>query len=159
MRERHDHEHDKHDAAGALEALNSIRDTREQALGKMDYWPWWYDAGYAAACALLVAGVGMPTPISVMTPIIALGVLMLIMHKWQAKTGVWVNGYAPKRARWAAFGLAGLLIGLMGLNLWLGRGLGIEWVPYATGAVAAVLGIIGMRVWMHLYRKDARDLK
>lgn len=152
-------EPEKFDGAGAMEALASIRETREQALGKMDYWPWWYDAGYAVACALLVAGQGLGTAIGLLCTAVALAVLVIIMRKWQADTGVWVNGYSPKRARWAAFGLAGLLIGLMVVSVVFGRVQGIVWVPLACGAVAAVLGLVGMRVWMALYRKDVKDLK
>ncbi len=151
-------EHDRHDAVAALEALNSIRDTRKQALGKMDHWPWWYDLGYAASCALLVGGQGYKGPLSLMATVVAVVILAIIMRRWQAETGVWVNGYSPKRARWAAFGLAALLIGLMGLSIWLGRVQGLVWVPLVNGAVAAVLGWSGMRLWMHLYRKDVKDL-
>lgn len=146
-------------AAGALDALKSIQDTREQALGKMDYWPWWYDAGYAASCALLVAGQGIGTGVGMLCTSIAIAILVVIMRKWQAKTGVWVNGYTPKRARWAAIGLAGLLIGLMGVSVVFGRMQDVIWVPIACGAVAAILGLVGMRVWMHLYRQDVKDLK
>lgn len=146
------------EAAGALDALNSIRETREQALGKMDYWPWWYDAGYAASCALLVAGQGLGTAIGMACTAVAIAILVIIMRKWQAETGVWVNGYTPKRARWAAIGLAGLLIGLMAISVWFGRVQDNVWVPLVCGAIAAALGMVGMRVWMHLYRKDVKDL-
>lgn len=152
-------EHDRYDAAGALDALNSIRDTREQTLSKMDYGPWWYDLGYATSCALLVGGQGYSGPLSLMATAVAIAILIVIMRKWQAKTGVWVNGYSPRRARWAAFGLAALLVGLMGASLWFGRMQGMVWVPLVNGAIAAALGWAGMRLWMHLYRKDVKDLK
>lgn len=152
-------EQEQHDAAGALEALNSIRETRENTLGKMEYWPWWYDAGYAISCALLVAGQGLGTGIGMACTAIALAVLIIIMRKWQADTGVWVNGYTPKRARWAAMALAALLIGLMGISIWFGRVQGVVWVPFVAGAIGAVMGLVGMRVWMRLYRKDVKDLK
>jgi len=152
-------DHEKFDGAGAMEALNSIRETRAQALGKMDYWPWWYDAGYAASCALLVAGQGLGTAIGMVCTAVAIAVLVIIMRKWQSETGVWVNGYSPKRARWAAFGLAGLLIGLMGISIWFGRVQDMVWVPLLCGALGGLLGLAGMRVWMALYRKDVKDLK
>lgn len=145
-------------AAGALEALNSIRATREQALGKMDYWPWWYDAGYALSCGLLVAGQGLPTVYGMVCLVVALVTLVVIVRKYQAETGVWVNGYGPKRARWAAIGLAALLIGLMVVNIWFGRVQDMAWAPVVTGLMGAGLGWLGMRVWMHFYRKDVADL-
>lgn len=152
-------EQEQHEAAGALEALNSIRETRETTLGKMEHWPWWYDSGYALSCALLVAGQGLGTGIGMVCTAIAVAILVVIVRKWQADTGVWVNGYTPKRARWAAMALAALLIGLMGISIWFGRVQGVAWVPFVTGAIGAVMGLVGMRVWMRLYRKDVKDLK
>lgn len=151
-------EQNRPEAAEALAALNSIRATREEALGRMDYWSWWYDAGYALSCGLLVGGQGLGTAIGMACTALALAILIIIMRRWQAETGVWVNGYSPRRARWAAFGLAALLMGLLGLSLWFGRVQDMVWVPLACGVVAGVLGLIGMRVWMHLYRRDVKDL-
>lgn len=140
------------------EALATILKSREQALEKMDYWPWWYDVGYAVACALLVAGQGFPTLVGMICLVAAMAILIAIMRMWQARTGVWVNGYAPRRARWAAFGLAAVMMGLMGLSIWFGRVQDVIWVPLACGAAAAVLAVIGMRVWMRLYRSDVRSV-
>lgn len=140
------------------EALDLIRNTREQTLAKMDHWPWWYDCGYALACGLLVAGQGFPTAFSLPSVGIALAILVVIMRRWQAERGVWVNGYSPKRARWAAFGLAAILIGLMGLSIWFGRIQAIYWVPVVNGLAGAALGYIGSRVWMRLYRQDVRNV-
>lgn len=146
------------DTQDAKAALEQIRQTREQALGKMNYWPWWYDAGYALACGLLVAGQGFPTAIGMVCVVVAIAILVTIMRVWQGRTGVWVNGYAPRRARWAAFGLAAILMGLMGVSIWFGRLQGVVWVPFANGLAAAALGVAGMRVWMRLYRIDVRSL-
>ena len=146
------------DPQDAKAALDQIRQTREQTLGKMDYWPWWYDAGYALACGLLVAGPGFSTTISMACVAVAIAILVTIMRVWQDRTGVWVNGYTPRRARWAAFGLAAILVGLIGVNLWFGRVQGMVWVPLASGLAAAALGVVGMRIWMRLYRIDVRSL-
>lgn len=146
------------DMQDAKAALEQIRQTREQTLGKMDYWPWWYDAGYALACGLLVAGPGFSTTISMACAAVAIAILVTIMRVWQDRTGVWVNGYTPRRARWAAFGLAAILVGLIGVNLWFGRVQGMVWVPLASGLAAAALGVVGMRIWMRLYRIDVRSL-
>lgn len=146
------------DMQDAKAALEQIRQTREQTLGKMDYWPWWYDAGYALACGLLVAGPGFSTTISMACVAVAIAILVTIMRVWQDRTGVWVNGYTPRRARWAAFGLAAILVGLIGVNLWFGRVQGMVWVPLASGLAAAALGVVGMRIWMRLYRIDVRSL-
>lgn len=151
-------QNEKIDPTGAIDALNSIRDTRAQTLAKMNYWPWWYDLGYAAACAVLVGGQGFPLPVGPLSSALAIGILVVITRKWQAHTGVWVHGYAPKRARWAAIGLVVLLLGLAGLSIQFGQLKGIVWVPLVAAAIAAVLGLIGMRVWMRLYRKDMASL-
>lgn len=146
------------DASAAMEALSAIRETREQTFKKMDHWPWWYDVGYSASCALLVMGQGLGTGIGMACTAVAIAILIIIMRKWQAQAGVWVNGYTPRRARWAAIGLAGLLIVLMGLSIWFGRMQAMIWVPFVCATLAAVLGLIGMRVWMRLYRQDVKDL-
>lgn len=152
-------EHNSVDAAGALEALNSIRDTRADTLAKMDHWPWWYDAGYAAACALLVGGQGYGVPAGPLCSGLAMLVLVVIMRCWKAETGVWVSGLAPRRARWAAIGFGIILLGLIAASMTFGLQRGIVWAPLVCGALAAILGGAGMRVWMHLYRMDVRALK
>lgn len=141
-----------------LEALEAIKAARQQALGKMDHWPWWYDLGYAVACGLLVMGQGLGTAVGMMATAVAIAILVLIMRRYQSETGIWVNGYGPKRARWVAFGLAGLLMVLMGASIWFGRVQGLVWVPIMSGIIAAVMGVVGMRVWMAFYRQDVADL-
>ena len=46
----------------------------------------------------------------------------------------------------------------MGVSIWFGRVQGVMWIPFANGLAAALLGVVGMRVWMRLYRIDARSL-
>lgn len=147
--------HDKHNPQ---EALDLIRDTRQQALGVMDKWPWWYDAGYAFACGVLVLGQGLPTVYGLLCTMLGIGVLALIVRAYREQAGVWVNGYGPKRARWAAIGLGVLLLGLMGASIWFGRIQDIVWVPVMNGLIAALLAVVGSRIWMRLYRKDVRSL-
>ena len=137
------------------EALDAIRSAREGVPGEMKY-PVSYDLMYGAACGLLVAGQGLPTPWSMLCLVVALVGLVLMIHWWKQKFGWWVSGYSPKRARWIAFALAAVLIGLMGLSIW-GKAAGIVWMPLATGAAGFVAAIVGGRIWMAIWRRELAE--
>lgn len=141
------------------QALDEIRLAREQMFQKMDGWPWWYDAGYAASLGILVAGGGYPTVISLACTGVGLAILGLIVRKWIERTGVWVNGYKPRRARWVAIGLAVVLIGLMMCSLTLGRYGGIAWIPPVMGLAGGALAVIGSRIWTRIYLAETREVR
>ena len=137
------------------EALAAIREARADFPGSVDY-PVGYDLLYGAVCALLVAGQGMPRPWSFIALPIAMAGLILMIVGWRKKFGWWVSGYSPKRARWIAFALAAVLIGLMGLSIW-GKAAGIVWMPLATGAAGFVAAIVGGRIWMAIWRRELAE--
>ena len=137
------------------EALASIQAARE-GLAQPTAYPIGYDLLYGAVCALLVAGQGMPRPWSfIALPIVMAGLILMIVG-WRKKFGWWVSGYSPKRARWIAFALAAVLIGLMGLSIW-GKAAGIVWMPLATGAAGFVAAIVGGRIWMAIWRRELAE--
>ena len=137
------------------EALASIQAARTGAPGKMDY-PFTYDLFYGAACGLLVAGQGMPRPWDFIVLPIAIGGLLLMILWWRKTLGWWVSGYSPKRARWVAFGLVGLLLGLMGLSLY-GRYVGPDWLWMVSGVVGFFGSILGSRLWMRVWRQELAE--
>lgn len=140
------------------QALDDIRQAREQVFRKMDSWPWWYDAGYGASVGIMVAGPGFPTAVSLACTAVGLAILGVIVRKWTNRTGVWVNGYKPRRAKWVAIGLAGLLVALMLISLYLGRLGGIAWIPPVMGLVGGVIAVIGSRIWTRVYLAETRDM-
>lgn len=137
------------------EALASIQAARNSLGHTMNY-PVWYDALYGGVCGLLVAGQGMPQPWSFIVLPIALGGLAAMVMSWRKRFGWWVSGYSPKRARWIAFGLAAVFLGLIGLSLY-GRYVGPWWLFIVSGAIGFVVSIIGSRLWMRVWRKELAE--
>lgn len=137
------------------EALASIREARA-GLGAPTAYPVGYDLLYGAVCGLLVAGPGAPQPWSFVVLPVALGGLAVMVTSWRARYGWWVSGYSPKRARWVAFGLAAVFVGLVLLSLH-GRGSGPDWLFLASGGLGFVAAIAGSRLWMRVWRRDLAD--
>ncbi len=137
------------------EALASIQAARTDFPGAAGY-PVAYDLAYGAACGLLVAAQGMPRPWDFIALAVALGGFVLMILWWRKKFGWWVSGYSPKRARWIAFGLVAVLLGLMGLSLY-GRNVGPDWLYMVSGGLGFVSAIVGGRLWLHVWRKELAD--
>ncbi len=133
------------------EALASIRAARADFPGSIDY-PLHYDLLYGAACGLLVAAQGMPRPWDFVALALALAGLGLMVTSWRRKFGWWVSGYSPKKARWVAFVMAGLLLGLIGLSAY-GRYVGPDWLWMVSGGIGFVAAIVGSRLWMRVWRR------
>lgn len=119
--------------------------------------PWTWDVGYGAVLAVMVAGQGLSQPWAILTVAFGLCGLALLVKAWQAKTGMWVNGYSPKRARWVAIGTAVVLVALMLANMGLTRILGLWWAPLVAGLLAFVIGIVAGRLWWRFYLRDLED--
>ena len=137
------------------EALDAIASARQAVPGEMKN-SLGYDLAYGLCCGLLVAGQGLPTPWSALVLVVSLAGLVSLIHGWKQKYGWWVSGYSPKRARWAAIGLAVVLIGLMGVSIW-GKTAGIAWAPLATGAAGFVAAIVGGRIWMAIWKRELAE--
>lgn len=144
-----------HDPQSPQDALASIRAARSSIAPSMDY-PIGYDLAYGAVCGLLVAGQGMPQPWSLIVLPIALSGLAAMVMWWRKKFGWWVSGYSPKRARWVAFGLLAVFLGLIGLSLY-GRFAGPWWLFMVSGALGFVAAIVGSRVWTAVWRRELAE--
>ena len=137
------------------EALASIQAARE-GLAQPTAYPIGYDLLYGAVCALLVAGQGMPDPWRFIALPIAMAGLVLMIVGWRKTFGWWVSGYSPKRARWVAFGLGAVLVGLISLSLY-GRYVGPDWLWMVSGGLGFVASIAGSLLWMRVWRKELAD--
>ena len=137
------------------EALAAIRAARADFPASVDY-PFTYDLLYGAACGLLVAAQGMPRPWDFVALALALAGLGLMIVSWRRKFGWWVSGYSPKRARWVAFGLGAVFLGLIGLSMY-GRYGGPDWLWLVSGGVGFVAAIVGSRLWMRVWRRELAE--
>lgn len=143
------------DAQSPQEALASIREARSSVAPSMSY-PIGYDLAYGAVCGLLVAGQGMPQPWALLVLPVALGGLAVMVMWWRRKFGWWVSGYSPKRARWVAFGLVAVFLGLISLSLY-GRFAGPWWLFMVSGGLGFVAAIAGSRVWLAVWRRELAE--
>ncbi len=138
------------------EALASIREARASVVRTMDY-PFGWDILFGLIVAVMVAGQGLPAQWHNLVLIFSLLGLFWMMKWWRDRFGWWVNGYAPKKARWVAYGMAAILFGCMGLSLWTRLFDGPVWGPIAGGVVAFVTSIVSGRWWMAVYRKELEE--
>jgi hypothetical protein len=137
------------------EALASIKAARAGVAPPADY-PLAYDLAYGVICALLVAGQGLPRPWSfIVLPIALCGLAGLVMW-WRKTYGWWVSGVSPRRARWVAFGLMAVLVGLISLTLY-GRTVGPSWLYLVSGGLGFVAAIAGSRLWLHVWRRELAE--
>lgn len=136
-------------------ALASIQEARAGLAGTTGY-PAVYDLFYGAACALLVAGPGLPPPWSAIAPPVAMSGIAILVVWWRKRHGWWISGVSPRRARWVAFGLGAVLVALLGLTVH-GRGPGPSWLYLVSGGLAFVASIAGSRLWMQVWRRELAE--
>ncbi|MGV8928341.1 MAG: hypothetical protein ACOH1E_01190 [Brevundimonas sp.] len=135
------------------EALASITAART-AVGERLKVHWGYDVLYGLSCAGIVGSHGLPQPWSFGVLGLSLAGLAGMVHLWRKQTGMWVSGISPPRARWVAFGLGVILLGLMFGSLYLERVTGLWWISLAAGAVAGVIAVVASRLWMRVYLRE-----
>lgn len=140
------------------DALEAVRRSREEVRRRMAHSPWWYDLGFGGAVAVMVGGQGAPLPFGPISTAIGLAIIAVIVRKWTDLTGVWINGYQPRRARWVAFALAGLTGAMMLGALAAGRHGGLVWVPAVLGVAAGVMAVIASRLWTRVYLAETKEL-
>lgn len=133
-------------------ALASIKAVRAGITDRTAY-PVTYNVVSAAICGLMVASQGLQKPWSIVALFVTLAVLGACAQWWKTRRGWWVNGYSPKRAGRVAYGMAAMLLVLIGVTIWA-RGAGIVWMPMATGAAAFVGSILGGALWMRVWKRE-----
>ena len=143
-------------AADAREALEAVRMVRTQVSEQMGQSSWRYDLGYSGLVGLMIAGQGLPAPLNTLSAAgCAIG-LVLLAKAWANKVGVWVSGVSPRRARWVAIGLGGVLAVLMLGVMFLSRKTGLWQVAVGAGVVGAVLAFVASRLWWRVYRAESQ---
>ena len=136
------------------EALALVQRSRTAVVEKADEGSWPYDLCYAGIAAAMVAGWALPSPFPVLNIGLCCGLLALLSRSWAGKTGVFVNGATPKRARWVAFALAATVGVAMVGSLYLARERGLWWTPLLLAVVAFAAALGGSRLWRRVYRAE-----
>lgn len=134
------------------EALASIRAARAELVRDTRY-PVIWDLGYGAICGSLVASQTLPTAYGAPILVLAIVGLAIYVSLWRSRSGFWIDGFSPRRARWIAIGMMVVLLGLVGLALWF-RSQEFWWGALIVFAGGFVTAIIGSRIWMRVWRGE-----
>lgn len=138
------------------EALEAIRKSRTVVAGAVAHNSKTYTLIYSSIAAVMVAGQVLPFPLNVLASTGGAVSFALLARKWAQKTGVFVSGVTPKRARWVAFGLGAVFVVLMLSAVWAGRA-HREWLGIPLGVVAFLLAGAGSRLWLRVFLAETRD--
>lgn len=138
----------------AADALDSIRTTQSALADRVSRGGWLYDTAYSVLVAVMVGSMALPQPTSWIAFSVAMLLLVVLMRVWSNHYGVSLSGISPRRARWVAWGMAPVYVGLMLVNL-IGadKGWGV-WVPIVTTAAGLVAAFAGSRLWRVVYRRE-----
>lgn len=136
--------------------LDQVRQSQDLVRNRVATSSWRYDLLYSGVAALMVAGQAAPLPFNILASSGAAVAFALMWRTWSEKAGVAVSGYSPKRARWAAFGVGGVLMILMLAAVYCGRTGQIVWVaPLAL--IAFVAAWAGSWLWARIYRAETAE--
>ena len=138
------------------EALASINEARAGVGRSMDY-PVGWDIVFGLLVAAMVTAQGLPWISSALVLLGTLAGLAWMVKWWRDRFGWWVSAYAPKRARWIAYGMLPPFFGCLGLSCWTRLFDGPGWAPFLGGALAFVATIVFGRLWMRVYRRELAE--
>ena len=137
----------------ATEALAAVDEARTALLQRLEWGSWRYDLIYSVLAAGVVMAQGLPLPLNTIGDAVIIAALALLARWWRARTGVWISGVSPKRARWAAFGV-GAFAGVAALAAAIAARQGQPWVALALGPVIGFLALGGSRLWRRIFRAE-----
>jgi len=135
------------------EALASIRESRAAVARLAGEGSLTYDLAYSALVALIIGIYVFPSPVGVLGSSFGAVGLALLARKKAERTGVYVSEVGPRRARWVAWGLSFILVGIIVAVIW-GTHAGLWWLPLPLAGVAFVASLVGLRLWRRVYRRE-----
>ncbi len=112
-----------------------------------------YDLAYAALAGGMVAAQALPLPFNTFGIAVGIAGLGLLAQQWAKRTGVWVSGVSPKRARWVAIAL-GLIMAIAMFGLTYAGRVGVAWVALPVGAISAVAAYVLSRLWRRVWLRE-----
>lgn len=138
-----------------IDALKQVQGARAHMAERYTRGSWLYDLFYALLVGGLVAVMALPMPYLLINEVVLLACLLILARWWRNRTGMWMSGVQPARARWVAMAMGVLMAALVVLNLWWSRNGGGLWAPVVTGGVGVVMAFVGSRIWTTVYRRES----
>ncbi len=138
-----------------IDALKQVQDARAHMAERYTRGSWLYDLFYALLVGGLVATMALPMPYLLINETVLLVCLVILARWWRNRTGMWMSGVQPARARWVAIGIGGLMVVLTVLNLWWSHNGAELWAPVATGLAGVLMAFFGSRLWTSVYRRES----
>ncbi len=139
------------------EALGALHIARADLASRLDEGSWSYDLIYSGLAGVIVGGQALPLGWNAIASVVGALALGLLARDWARRKGVWVCGVSPRRARWVAVGL-GVCIAVLCGSVFLMTYAGVSrWIALPGGVVAAIIALVGSRLWRKVYRRDLQD--
>jgi hypothetical protein len=112
----------------------------------------WYHLALGVCAGVMVTAQGLPSPWSLILPLVFLATVPVFMGWWRRSHGWWVSGYGPARTRWVVALMTVALLGLMFVSFVVDS----VWVSVTMGAIAAVVITASGFVWMSVWRRGLK---
>lgn len=135
------------------EALATAQGARERLAARAKT-PAWYGIIYGFVCGAIVAGGALPRPLGSLFSVLGITGAIVLYTSWQKATGLSVNGFRAGQTRIIAIILGILLVALIVGGLILRTRYGLEWAPWAAGAIAIPASMLLSMAWDRAWRRE-----
>jgi hypothetical protein len=137
------------------EALQQVQAARAHMAERYTRGAWLYDVFYSLLVGGLVGAAALPAPQNLVAEGVLVVSLLVLAYWWKGRTGMWLSGVAPQRARWVAIGLGVVIMTLAFVNLWWSTRGEPSWLSAAAAVAGTILAFIGSRIWTAVYRRES----
>jgi hypothetical protein len=137
------------------EALQQVKAAQAHMAERYTRGAWLYDVFYSLLVGGIVGAAALPAPQNAIAEGVLLVSLLLLAQWWKQRTGMWLSGIAPQRARWVAFGLMLVIMALAFFNLWQSTRGAPLWLPAAAGIAGGMVAFVASRIWTAVYRRES----
>lgn len=138
------------------EALEAARQSRGAVAQRLTQGSWLYDLAYGSLTAGIVAAQALEPPLGLVLTSLCTLALVGLMRVWVNKTGVFVTGLSPPRARWVAIGLGVVMAVLMLAAVAVKRSDGPVLHSMLLALAAGLIAIAASRLWLRVFIAETR---
>lgn len=139
-------------------ALAAVHGTRADLADRLRLARRRYTIIFTALVGFAVGSQALPPPFNVLGSGLTSISLAWLCRMYVRKTGVWVSGVTPRRARWAALTL-GLVVGLCCVFTFIMARQGQPLAGLPAAAISMVVAAICKSWWWRLYQLDLLDTR